>query len=98
MTDQWRSQGLQVGWEQWVWGMEIPQQGPGAEPGEGLGAKPPEARYAYTICSGQTHFRDVYNRRYTVYLQAHVESATPLPPPYCSKTFQICANLTTHPG
>jgi len=26
----------------------------------GSGAKPPEARYAYTFCSGQMHFRDVF--------------------------------------
>jgi len=31
--NQWRSQGLEVGWAQGVWGMEVPQQGPGAEPG-----------------------------------------------------------------
>jgi len=43
-----------------LWGTEVPQQRPGAEPWWGLGAKPPEARYAHTICSGQTHFRDVF--------------------------------------
>jgi len=42
----------------------------------------PEARYAYKICSGQTHFRDEH-RRYTVYVQAHAESATSHP--YSSK-------------
>jgi len=26
-----------------VWRTEVSQRGPGAEPGEGLGAKPPEA-------------------------------------------------------
>jgi len=60
-------------------GTEVPQQGPGAEPWWGSGAKPPEARNAYTICTGQTHFHDVFIDRYTVYLQAHAESAT-LPP------------------
>jgi len=45
---QWRSQGWEVGWAQGVWGMEVLQWGPGA--GGGLGALPPEARYAYTIC------------------------------------------------
>ena len=55
-----------------------PQQGPGADPRGGLGAKSPEARYAYTICNGQTRFCDVF----IVYLQARAESATP---PYSSK-------------
>ena len=54
------SQGLEVGWAQKVWGTEVPQWGPGAEPRWDLKVKPPEARYAYTICSGQTHFRDVF--------------------------------------
>ena len=40
-------------------GTKVSQQGPGAEPWWGLGAKAP-ARYAYTICSGQMHFRDVF--------------------------------------
>ena len=37
-----------------------PQRGPGAEPHWGSGAKNPEARYAYTICSGQTYFCHVF--------------------------------------
>ena len=45
---------------QGVWGMEISLQGPGAESRWWFGAEPPEARYAYTICSGQTYFRDVF--------------------------------------
>jgi len=65
--------------------MEVPQWSPGAEPRWESGGKAPEARYAYTVCSGQTHFRDVH-RRYTVYLQAHVESATP---PYSKKLFEF---------
>jgi len=32
-----------------VWVTEVPQRGQGV----------PGARYAYTVCSGQTHFRDV---------------------------------------
>jgi len=47
-------------WAQRVWEMEVPQWGQGAEPKRGSGAKPPEARYAYTISSGQMHFRDVF--------------------------------------
>ena len=62
---QWRSQGLEVGWAQRVWGTEVPLRGPGTEPrwgspvgvpGGGLGAKPPEAKHTYAIYSGQTHF------------------------------------------
>jgi len=41
-----------------VW--DVLQRGQEQSPGGGLGAKPPEARYAYTICNGQTHFRDVF--------------------------------------
>ena len=42
---QWRIQDFHKGdAEQWVWGTEVPQQGPGAEHRWGLGAKPPEAR------------------------------------------------------
>ena len=41
--EQWRSQDLEVG-AQWVWGTEVPQRGPGAEPlVEGSGGKPPES-------------------------------------------------------
>jgi len=78
---QWRSQGLEVGWSQRVWGTEVPQRGPGA---------------AYTICSGQTHFRDVFieDIRCTVRLTRSL-----LPPRLLlQKTLRICANLTTHPG
>ena len=41
-------------------GMEVPSGVQEQGSGGSLGAKPPEARYAYTICSGQTHFRDVF--------------------------------------
>jgi len=61
---QWRSQGLELGWAQAVWGTGVPQRGPGAHPRWRSGAKPPEARYAYrpTTCSGQTHFRGVHRK------------------------------------
>jgi len=36
-----RQQGL--GTNQGIWGTEVPQRGPGAEPRWGSGAKPPEA-------------------------------------------------------
>jgi len=60
------------------------------------GAKPPEARYAYTICSGQTHFHDVLKEdiRCTFRLMWSL-----LPPPLLlQKTLRIRAHLTTHPG
>jgi len=94
IADQWRSQGLMEGWAQRVWG--TPQQGPRPERRWGLGAKPPEARYAYTICSGQTHFRDVFieDMRCTFRLMRSL-----LPPdPTAPKTLHICANLMTRPG
>ena len=53
---QWHSLGLEVGWAQGVWGTEVPSGVLEQSPGGGLGAKPPEAKYAYTICSGQTIF------------------------------------------
>jgi len=42
---QWRSQDLEVG-TQWVWGTEVPQRSPGAEPLVGVSggeAPPPES-------------------------------------------------------
>ena len=50
---QWRSQALKSGWAEGAWRKEVPQRGPGWSPGEGLGVKPPEARYIQTICSYQ---------------------------------------------
>jgi len=67
--------------------MEISLQGPGAESQWWFGAEPPEARYAYTICSGQTYFRDVFIEDNTVYVQAHAESATPL---LLQQTLNLC--------
>jgi len=58
-------------------------RGPGAEHQEVWGLSPhAEARYAYTICSGQTHFRDVFieDIRCTLRLMRSL-----LPPPYSSK-------------
>jgi len=62
--------------------MEVPQQVQGQSPSEGLGAKPPEARYAYTICSGQPRFCDVFIEDIwcTYWLMQIL-----LPPPYSSK-------------
>jgi len=76
---QWRSQSLEVGYE--VWGRKSPNGVQGQSPGGGLRVKP-EARYAYTICSGQTHFRDVFieDIRCTFRLMWSV-----LPHPYSSK-------------
>ena len=43
--------------------------------------------------------RDVFmHRRYTVYLQAHAESATSPPTLFLQKTLRNYANLTTHSG
>ena len=33
-----------------LWGSEVSQKFPGAQPDEGSGAKATEAKYAYTIC------------------------------------------------
>ena len=78
-----------------VWGQKSPSWVQGQSPSCDLGAKPPEARYMPTICSGQTHFRDVFieNIRCTFRLMQSL-----LPPPYSSKTLRIYANLTIHPG
>ena len=48
----------------------------------GSGGEAPEAKYAYTICSGQAHFRDVFigDIRCTFRLKWSL-----LPPPYSSK-------------
>jgi len=85
---QWWSQGLEVGWAQDIWGMEDPSSVQGQSPGGGLWAKPPEARYAYTICSGQTHFCDVFieNIRCTFRL---MHSVLPLPPLLLQKNFEF---------
>ena len=50
---------------------------------------PPEARYAYTICSGQTHFRDVFieDMWYTFRLMWSLLSPIPTPP---KKLFEFC--------
>jgi len=53
-------------------------------PSGGLGAKPPEARYGYTICSGQTHFRDVFIEDIGL-LSTFTLMQSLLPPPYSSK-------------
>ena len=53
--------------------------------------KAPEARYAYTISSGQTHFRDVFieDIRCTFKLMWSL-----LPPPYYSKKlFEVVSKL-----
>jgi len=43
MSEQWRIKDFRKGdAEQGVWGMEVPQQGPGRSPGGGLGPKPPQ--------------------------------------------------------
>jgi len=57
--------------------MEVPQRGTGAEPWWGL-----EARYAYTTCSGQTYFRDVFIE--DIWCTFSLVRSL-LPPPYSSK-------------
>jgi len=44
---QWRSQDLEVGEAQGVWGTEVPQRGPGAEPLVGLGGEAPRKLTSY---------------------------------------------------
>jgi len=78
---QWCSQGLEMGGHMGS-GDGSPQWGTRQSPGEGLGAEPPEARYAYTICSGQTHFRDVFIEDIWCTLRL---MRSLLPPPYISK-------------
>jgi len=55
---QWRSQGLQVGWGQGYGGTKSCSGVQRKSPGEICRgqAKPSEASYTYTICSWQTHF------------------------------------------
>ena len=87
---------MEVGWAQEVWGTEVPQRGPGTEPRLRVWAKPPEARYAYTICSGQTHFRDLFIE--DIWCTFRLMRSL-LPHPYSSKeTLRTCANLTINPG
>jgi len=83
---QWRSQGLEVGWAQRVWGRKSHSGIQRQSSGGGLGA-PPEARYAYTICSGQTHFHYVFieDIRCTFRL---MRSLLP-PPPLLQKLFEF---------
>ena len=75
---QWRSQDLEVRWAQGVFGTEVSQRSPGAE-----------AKYAYRICSGQTHFRDVFieDIRCTFRL---MQTLLPLHPFSCKKTQNLC--------
>jgi len=63
-------------------GTEVPTGVQGQSPGGSLGAKPPEARYPYTICSGQTHFRDVFIE--DIWCTFRLMWSL-LPPPYSSK-------------
>ena len=48
-------------------GTEVPSGVQGQIPGEGLGAKPPEARYTYIICSGQNAF----SKQYRTFIKQH---------------------------
>jgi len=76
--------------------MEVPSGVQGQSSSEGLEVKPTEARYAYTICSGQKHFHDVSIE--DIWCTFRLMCSL-LPPPYSSKkTLRICANLITHPG
>jgi len=56
----------------------------------------PQKPDAYTMCSGQTHFLDVFieDIRYTFRLMQSLLPLTPTPP----KKLRICENLTTHRG
>jgi len=67
--------------------MEVYQRGPGAEPWWGSEAKRTEARCA--ICSGQTHFRDVFIEDIRCTLRL-VQSLLP-PTLLLQKTLRICA-------
>ena len=76
-----------------VWGTEVPQRGPGAEPQWGSAGEAPRSQICVYNCSGQTHFRDVLTEdiRCTFRLMWSL-----LPPPLLlQKTLRICANLTT---
>ena len=47
---------FEVGWAQWVWWLRSPSGLQGQTHSGGMGAKPPEARYVYPVCSRQKHF------------------------------------------
>jgi len=64
-------------------GMEVPHRGLGAEPQWGSGAYLATGGFAYTISSGQTHFRDVFIEdilRCTFRLMWSLLPPTPTPP------------------
>jgi len=80
-------QGLEVGWAKGVWGQR-------QSPDWGLGAKQsPRSQTCIYNLQWTSAFSWCSQKIYGV--QAHVESATPLPTLYSSKTLRICANLTT---
>ena len=83
-------------------GTEVPSWVQGQSPGGDLGRSPqkPDKTYAYTICSGQTHFRDVFIEERPIYGVVLSGSCGVCysPPLLRQKTHRICANLTTHPG
>jgi len=69
-----------------VWGMEVPQRSPGAEPRRGSGAKPPEARYIqFAVSDALLHTQ--------VCCQVRPPSP-PIPPPP-KKKLRIFGNLMT---
>jgi len=79
-----------------IWGTEVIQGGPEAEPRWRSGGKAPRSQICI-ICSGQTHFRDVFTE--VIYGEPPGSCRVcHLPPLLLQKTLRICANLTTHPG
>ena len=79
---------LKSGRAQGIWGTEVPQRGPGAEPRWGSGGE--EARYIQTVCSCQMLFST------QVLLPVRPPSSLPSPP---QKKLPICANpMTQHGG
>ena len=64
---QWRSQGLEVGWAQGVWGTEVPQRGPGAEPRWGSGGEAPKSQIY--ICNLQR--TNAFFKQYRTFIKQH---------------------------
>ena len=73
-----------------IWGTEVIQRGPGAEPRWRSGCFALRSQICI-ICSGQTHFRDVFTEdiRCTTRLMQSLPSPTPTPPKKLFEFVQI---------
>jgi len=80
---QWLSKGLEVGWAQEVWGRKSPAGSRGRARWVSGGEAPRSQICIYNL-QWTNAFSWCVHRRYTVYLQAHAESAT-YPHLYSSK-------------